>query len=311
MFRNSKLEIRNSQDIFSASKNILSYWLPVDVYIGGDEHNTLHLLYSRFIYQFLHDIGVVPKDYSEPYYKRISHGVILGADGQRMSKSRGNIISPDKKWEQWGVDALRMYLMFMGPFEGTMAWNESALKGVVRFLEKFARFTEKSTKNIPEGKNKAIKVAVNKLIKKVTEDIDSFQYNTAIAAMMKAVNKLKVKSQKLKVEDLGVLVRLIAPFAPYLAEELWCRVLGNKFSVHQQLWPTYDKRLLVDDMSTIVVQVNGRLRARIDIESSIASDKDTIILTAKQNVRIKRYLTGKKIRRIVFVPGRLINFVVK
>jgi len=306
---NSK-KIEDSQDIFSASKNILSYWLPVDVYIGGDEHNTLHLLYSRFIYQFLHDIGVVPKDYPEPYYKRVSHGVILGADGRRMSKSRGNIISPDKKWEQWGVDALRMYLMFMGPFEGTMAWNEDALKGVVRFLGKFQRFVKKSAKNTPKGENKTAKVVINRLIKKVTEDIDSFQYNTAIAAMMKTVNKL-VKSQELKIEDLGVLVRLIAPFAPYLAEELWCEVLENKFSVHQQLWPTYDKRLLVSDMSTIVVQVNGRLRAKIDIESNIANDKDVVILTAKQNLRIKRYLAGKKIRKIVFVPGRLVNFVVK
>jgi len=292
--------------------------LPVDVYIGGDEHNTLHLLYSRFIYQFLYDIGVVPKDYPEPYYKRVSHGVILGADGQRMSKSRGNIISPDKKWEQWGVDALRMYLMFMGPFEGTMAWNENALKGVVRFLGKFQRFVEKSAKNTPEGENKAAKVVVNKLVKKVTEDIDSFQYNTAIAAMMKTVNKFSIFNPpageagfQFSKEDLGVLVRLIAPFAPYLAEELWCGVLGNKFSVHQQLWPTYDKRLLVDNMSTIVVQVNGRLRAKIDIESDIANNKDGVILRAKKNLRIKRYLIGKKIRRVVFVPGRLINFVVK
>jgi len=304
--KNSK-RLENSQNIFSASKNILSYWLPVDVYIGGDEHNTLHLLYSRFIYQFLHDIGIVPKDYPEPYYKRVSHGVILGADGRRMSKSRGNVISPDKKWEQWGVDALRMYLMFMGPFEGTIVWNEDPLKGVVRFLGKFQGFIKKSAKNTPKGKNKAAKVVVNRLIKKVTEDIDSFQYNTAIAAMMKTVKVVKQFSK----EDLGVLVRLIAPFAPYLAEELWCEVLENKFSVHQQPWPTYDKKLLVSDMSTIVVQVNGRLRVKIDIESNIADDKDMIILMAKQNPKIKHYLIGKKIRKVVFVPGRLINFVVK
>jgi len=313
-FQNSK-RFRNSQDIFSVSKNILSYWLPVDVYIGGDEHNTLHLLYSRFIYQFLHDIGAVPKGCPEPYYKRISHGVILGTDGQRMSKSRGNIISPDKKWGQWGVDALRMYLMFIGPFEGTMAWNENALKGVARFLEKFTKLIAAkdslSLSRTDRVGSLKVKTLINKLIKKVSNDIDRFQYNTAIAAMMETINKLEVKSQKLKIEDLGVLVRLLAPFAPYLAEELWCEVLGNKFSVHQQPWPTYNKKLLVSSMSTIVVQMNGRLRAKIDIESDIANDKDEVILRAKQNFRIKRYLVGKKIEKVIFVPGRLVNFVVK
>ncbi|PIS15069.1 leucine--tRNA ligase [Candidatus Shapirobacteria bacterium CG09_land_8_20_14_0_10_38_17] len=325
----SKVQSPKSKNIFVINKNVLDYWLPVDIYIGGDEHNTLHLLYSRFIYQFLYDIGAVPKDYPEPYYKRISHGVILGADGQRMSKSRGNIINPDKKWEQWGVDALRMYLMFIGPFEGTMVWNENALKGVARFLDRFKNIVLWSAKfkESPPVTDKDFLVVLNKTIKKVGSDLDNFGFNTAIASLMKLVNYLyesninpnnKLITNKkvppafiLSKENLERLIKLIAPFAPYLAEELWCEVLGNKFSVHQQTWPTYNKYLLEEKMNTIVVQVNGRLRAKIDIERSIANDKDAVILRAKKNSKIKRYLVGKKIRKVFFVSGHLINFVVE
>ena len=287
----------------------------MDIYIGGDEHNTLHLLYSRFIYQFLWDIGAVPSRVSEPYHRRISHGVILGPDGQRMSKSRGNVINPDEKWRQWGVDALRLYWMFIGPFEGTMAWNENALGGTAKFLEKFERLVRQSVESTPAKQESSLrreqkKRLLNRLIQKVSDDIDDLQYNTAVAAMMETVKKLRAARQRLTKEEAGILVRLIAPFAPYLAEELWCTVLGNEFSVHQQSWPTYDKRFLKSNTSTIVVQVDGRLRSKIDIDSNSADNKDMVILRAKQDLKIKRHLAGRKIKKVIFVPRRLVNFVV-
>ena len=168
----------------------LRYWMPVDVYIGGDEHNTLHLLYSRFIYLFLHDLGVVPPEYPEPYLKRLSHGVILGPDGLRMSKTRGNVIVPQEYVEKYGADSLRIYLLFMGPFDATMAWNERALLGVKRFLDRFARFVGDHAGRGQESGSR-VKAAINRLGKEVAEDTVSFKYNTAIAHMMETLNKLQ------------------------------------------------------------------------------------------------------------------------
>ena len=307
------LDIDFSQNIFKKNKKILDYWLPVDVYIGGDEHNTLHLLYSRFIYQFLNDIGVVPKNKLEPYSKRISHGVILGMDGQKMSKSRGNVINPDDKWQKYGVDALRMYLMFMGPFEATMAWNENAFKGVVRFLDRFQTMIKNQInekRKVVKKDKEEINILINKLIKKVGEDIDNFHYNTAIAAMMKTLNEIERQKWLLTKQQSADLVKLLAPFAPYSAEELWCKVLRRDFSVHQKSWPEWKKELLEEKMITIIVQVNGHLRGKIDVESNIAEQKDKVILKAKENERTKNYLKDKKIKKIIFVPSRVINFVV-
>lgn len=298
-----------SKNIFEQSENILKYWLPVDLYIGGDEHNTLHLLYSRFIYQFLYDLGVVPQEYSEPYYRRISHGVILGSDGQRMSKSRGNVINPDDKWRQYGVDVLRAYLMFMGPFEATIAWNENALKGVERFLVRFKSLLENQ---IGSGGNEdaRAKRLVHRLTVKVSSDIDKFSYNTAIAAMMEALNNILGDDLFLTKEDWGILVRLLAPFTPYLAEELWCQVLKKKFSVHQQPWPTPQKEYLKTSKSTIIVQINGRLRGKIDVENKTSMDKDRVILLAREKTAAKNFLSGREIKKVIFVPGKLINFVI-
>ncbi|MDD5073996.1 MAG: leucine--tRNA ligase [Candidatus Shapirobacteria bacterium] len=305
----SKVQSPKSENIFKQSKNILKYWLPVDLYIGGDEHNTLHLLYSRFIYQFLYDLAVVPKEYPEPYYRRVSHGVILGNDGQRMSKSRGNVINPDDKWKQYGVDVLRTYLMFMGPFEATMAWNENALKGVERFLVRFKNLVENQA-GFDNKENDQTKQLVHQLIAKVSADIDSFGYNTAIAAMMKTLNSILDKKLLLTKENWGNLIKLLAPFAPYLAEELWCRVLENEFSVHQQSWPTPQKRYLEAEKSTIIVQINGRLRGKIDIKNNILIDKDKIISLVEKNSVVKKHLSGKKIKKVIFIPKKLVNFVV-
>lgn len=306
--KTKKQKLKNN-NIFEQNKNILKQWLPVDVYIGGDEHNTLHLLYSRFIYQFLYDLGVVPKRHPEPYYRRFSHGVILGSDGQKMSKSQGNVVNPDDKWQKWGVDTLRTYLMFMGPFEATMAWNENALKGIARFLVRFKNLIEDQTKSNKET-SKEGKRLLNKLIFKVSRDIDDFGYNTAIAAMMEALNSLNDNKVALGREELRSLIKLIAPFAPYLAEELWCRSLGETFSVHEQNWPKAQREYLETEKNTIIVQVNGRLKGKVDIEREISIDKDRVVLLVKENANVKKCLLGKEVKKTIFVPGKLVNFVV-
>ena len=301
----------------------LNYWMPVDVYFGGAEHTTLHLLYSRFWHKFLNDIGVVPG--KEPYQKRVTHGVVLGPDGQKMSKSRGNVINPDEVWQKHGVDALRTYLMFMGPYEGTTAWNDNALQGVARFLKRFEEFIAKSLNNqMSKSPNRKAKVALNKLIKKVSEDIDNCSFNTAIAAMMEFLNQWSVTSDQWSVEELKKLVQLIAPFAPYLAEELWSQLhrppacpSGRRAtdrrpltSVHLSSWPKPDPRYLVDEEVEIIVQVNGKLRAMIKVAADQASDQKIVEDLAKKATKVVRYLEGKKIKKVIFIPNKLINFVV-
>jgi len=310
---NSKFKIQNSkQNIFEENKNILGYWLPVDVYVGGDEHNTLHLLYSRFTYQFLWDLGVVPKEYPEPYYKRLSHGVILGPDNQRMSKSRGNVINPDEVVEAFGADALRIYLVFMGPFESTMAWSQESLEGCFRFLKRVWRLGSEMDKGDKKNqKDKNLERRLNQTIKKVGEDIEKMKFNTATAAMMELLNEMDKGDQKDKV-DKGTIEKfllLLAPFAPYITEELWKR-LGNKFSVHQQRWPKYDRDLISEEVVTIAVQVNGKLRATIEVGSKKCEAGEEVGEIARENDKVKKYLEGREIRKIVFVPGKLINFVV-
>ncbi len=339
------LKCKNAGDIFSENIELLRYWLPVDIYIGGDEHNTLHLLYSRFIYQFLWDIGVLPKDSPEPYYRRISHGVILGPDGQRMSKSRGNVIVPGKICAKYGVDTVRTYMMFMGPFEATMIWNDNALKGVERFLNKFRNLIVGNSKletrnsklasrqggqiqNSNDQNLNQVKAAINQLVKKVTEDIDTFRFNTAIAAMMEAVNSLTVflgggrmDSSEADDEDKKILIRLVAPFAPYLAEELW-QDLGEKGSVHASKWPQAELEFLIEDEVEIVVQVNGKLRSRIKIPNPKIQIPNKFQISnfkiqkeveekAKKDPKAAGYLAGKKIIKTIYVPGKLVNFVVK
>jgi leucyl-tRNA synthetase len=197
----------------------------------------------------------------------------------------------------------------MGPFEATMAWNENALKGVERFLVRFKNLI-KSQIGLDGKRDDQAKRLVHQLIVKVSGDIDTFGYNTAIAAMMETLNSILDKKLLLTKEDLGILIRLLAPFAPYLAEELWCRVLKNEFSVHQQPWPTSQEKYLKTEKSTIIVQINGRLRGKIDIENDIAIDKDKVILLVKEEPMVKKQLNGKKIKRVIFVPQKLVNFVV-
>lgn len=286
-----------------ASKKISSKWLPVDVYIGGDEHNTLHLLYSRFIYQFLYDLGVVPT--SEPYHKRTSHGVILGPDNQRMSKSKGNVIIPETVADKYGVDVLRMYLMFIGPFDGTMAWNEKTLMGVKRFLDRFEKFvTEQIKNNFASTDDNGL--IINKTIKGVGDDLENFGYNTAIAKLMECLNSLKSANK----DEIKVLIKLIAPLAPYLAEELWSQV-GEEGSVHVSEWPKYDETRLVSDSIQIPVAVNGKVRDQISVDRSQISDQKIILEMAKNTEKMKEWLAGKTVIKEIYVEGKMVNLVIK
>jgi leucyl-tRNA synthetase len=291
-----------------ADMDKLKKWMPVDVYIGGDEHNTLHLLYSRFIYQFLHDIGVVPKEYPEPYAKRVSHGVILGPDGQRMSKSRGNVIIPDKLYEEHGVDALRVYLMFIGPFDGVMAWNERALKGVRRFLERFEKLISKD--KLAEVSSQEVKVLVNRTVKKVSEGLDNFSFNTGVAALMELLNGLEKKKEELGQEEAKSLVKLLAVYAPYLSEELWER-LGAEGSVHWSVWPKWEEKYLRLEKMEIPVSVNGKVRGRIEVESGQVDDEKVVLKMAKEEETVKEWLKDKKVVKEFYVAGRMVNLVVK
>ena len=307
------IDPRNDKALIDLKK--ARYWLPVDVYVGGDEHNTLHLLYSRFTYQFLWDIGAVPKKDVEPYIKRVSHGVILGPDGQRMSKSRGNVINPDEIVEAFGADALRVYLMFMGPFEATMAWSQEAMEGCYRFLKRVWNLVTNQKWRIGSGeldeKAGSVKLErkLNQTIKKVGEDIANMRFNTAVAAMMEFINSWQ-DSQGMAKEDISKFLQILAPFAPFITEELWGR-LGFDLSIHNSEWPKYEPSLIEEEMVTIVVQVNGKLRDTIEIQNSRkAKIRKEIEKRARESERVQKYLEGREIKKVVFVSGKLINFVI-
>lgn len=301
-------------DAVIASQELMKYWGPVDVYIGGDEHNVLHLLYSRFIYKFLWDLGAVPKEIPEPYFKRLSHGVILGPDNQRMSKSKGNVIVPEVVADKYGVDVVRMYLMFMGPFDATMAWNENTLMGVKRFLDRLTKFYEESKKNIDQSNEDnfpIFRVKLNKAIKKMTEDYDQFKYNTAIAQMMELLNDIsEMKGLIVSKESLNKIIKLLAPIAPYMSEEWWSWFNEDGKSVYSQEWPKFDENFLTESTIKIAVAINGKVRDEIEIETAIKNDKEAVEAIALNSDRIKIWLVDKEIKKQIYVPGRMVNLVV-
>jgi leucyl-tRNA synthetase len=301
----------NSERLADLEK--LRYWLPVDVYIGGDEHNTLHLLYSRFIYQFLYDIGVAPPEDPEPYRKRLSHGVILGLDGARMSKSRGNVILPDELVARYGADVLRTYLMFMGPFDATMAWNQRTMQGVRRFLERFERFVASSLlSGLPaqggrEAAAEELPPMIHRLIQGVTGDLEAFKFNTAVAKLMEGLNWAAASARLPGEKELQVWIRLLAPFAPFTAEALWKRS-GASGSVHSAAWPAYDPELAREELLEIPVQVNGKLRATLMIRRDEPEAEVTARAAALEPV--KRYLSAGEVSKVVYIQDRTVNFVV-
>jgi leucyl-tRNA synthetase len=297
-----------------ADMDKLRYWMPVDVYLGGDEHNTLHLLYSRFIYQFLHDLGVVPAEYPEPYIKRLSHGVILGTDGQRMSKSRGNVIVPQEYVEKYGADPLRVYLLFLGPYDATMAWNERALLGVKRFLDRFSRFVRDHAGRSQES-GMRVKAAINRLGKEVADDTASFKYNTAIAHMMETLNRLQElvesddhQDETVSDQELRAFSQILAPYAPFTAESCW-QMSGGENSVHNTQWPDYDPSLELEELVTIAIQVNGKLRGTVDVPHQTTEAE--IRYLAESQPGIAKFLMDRSITKVIYVPMRTMNFVVK
>ncbi|MGB9911596.1 MAG: leucine--tRNA ligase [Microgenomates group bacterium] len=285
----------------------LKYWLPVDIYLGGGEHTTLHLLYSRFWHKFLYDIGVVP--YPEPYQARRQHGVILGEDGEKMSKSRGNVVNPDEVVEKFGADTLRTYLCFMGPYDATMPWSYQGLEGVWRFLNRIWRIYQQ-TEKIADKTSEELVTPFHQTIKKVTEDINRLAHNTAISALMEFLNLWQKPKMVLSKKEAGEFLKLLSPFAPYLTEEIWVEILRNEFSIHQQPWPKYDPYLIVEKEVVVVIQVNGKVRGQIKIESEKAKIQSEVEKLAKNEPGVVKYFVGKEIRKVIFIPGKLINFVV-
>ena len=287
-----------------ASREAMDYWSPVDWYNGGMEHTTLHLLYSRFWHKFLYDIGVVPTP--EPYAKRTSHGMILGENGEKMSKSRGNVVNPDDMVNEYGADTLRLYEMFIGDFEKAAPWNTSSIKGCRRFLERF--WALQDTVSGGDELSPRLESAFHKTIKKVGGDIECLKFNTAIAAMMALMNDISEAGSVTRGE-LKILTILLNPFAPHITEEVWDRQkLGEGF-VAQQKWPEYDESKCRDDTVEIAVQVNGKVRARLMVDAGI--DHQAAVEKAEAVSKVATEIEGKRIVKEIYVPRKLVNIVAK
>ena len=283
------------------SKEAETYWDPVDWYNGGMEHTTLHLLYSRFWHKFLYDIGVVPT--KEPYQKRTSHGMILGQNGEKMSKSRGNVVNPDEIVDQYGADTMRLYEMFIGDFEKAAPWNSDSIKGCKRFLERYWNLQTMVTPE--ETYSNDLETLMHQTIQKVTEDIDQLKCNTAIAALMTLLNKVYDKGSITRGE-LRTLTVLLNPFAPHVTEEMW-EVEQFGGMVHEAQWPAFDPAKTKEDTVEIVLQVLGKVRSRMTISAD--TPKEEVLAAAKADSKIAALLEGKTIKKEIYVPGKLVNFV--
>ncbi len=283
------------------------YWMPVDLYIGGSEHAVLHLLYSRFWHKVLFDAGVVSTP--EPFKKLVHQGIVLGEDNQKMSKSRGNVVNPDEMIDQFGADAVRLYEMFMGPLESMKPWSTRGVEGITRFLDRVWRLMigEDGTLSMAVTEGEATpehQRLLHYTIKKVTDDIEALRFNTAISQMMVFTNDMTKLGQRPR-QLLEPFVLLLLPFAPHLCEELWER-LGQRSSAGQQAWPRFDAALVVSDRLTIPIQVNGRLRGKLEIDAG--TSRDQVELLAKKHVA--EWLQGKEPKKVIYVEKKLINFVV-
>ena len=285
-----------------ADREKLDYWMPVDWYNGGMEHVTRHLIYSRFWYKFLYDIGEV--SHPEPYAKRTAQGLILGPDGDKMSKSKGNVVDPNKVVDEYGADVLRVYILFMGDYASAAPWSENSVKGCKRFLDRVAGMAD-IVKG--EGVTAKLESAFHKTIKKVTSDIEELKFNTAIAAMMTLANDIYDNGSLTK-DELMTFVKLLCPFAPHLCEELWESLGGHGFCSLAE-WPKYDEAKTVDSTVEIAIQVNGKLRGTIMIDAD--AQKDDALALVKNDEKIKPFIEGKTIIKEIFVPKKLVNIVVK
>ena len=276
--------------------------MPLDVYFGGAEHTLGHTLYARFFTKFFHDIGLVK--FEEFAKKRIQHGVILGPDGYRMSKSRGNVVNPDDVVNDYGADTVRLYLSFMMPYEATAPWNPAAISGVYRFLKRIWQLRDKV---VEKPLSKEDQVWRSKTVKKVGKDLNTIKFNTAVATLMEWLNYLSAK-EKVSTIEYKTMLLLLAPFAPHMAEELWHQ-MGEKESIHVSAWPSFDEEFLREDTVTIVVQVNGKVRDNLQVSVEEMS-QDSVEKLARKGKKTAKYLQGAAVKKVIYVPGKLINFVI-
>lgn len=284
-----------------ANRNKLDYWLPVDIYLGGAEHTTLHLLYSRFWHKFLYDLDLVPSN--EPYKARRQHGMILAENGEKMSKSRGNVINPDDLITRFGLDALRVYLAFMGPYDQTMPWSTAGVEGSRRFLNRVWKLISSS---VSDTSSEKLRILLQKTIQKVGSDIDELKNNTSVAALMSFIKEWESSSETLTPVDAKDFLIILAPFAPHIAEELWF-VLGEEFSIHNQSWPAIDKKLIAQGEVTVAIQVNGKTKGTIAAEKDLSE----AVLIEKARGVVGKHLEDKQIIKEIVVPNKVVNFVVK
>ncbi|MDI6717960.1 MAG: leucine--tRNA ligase [Patescibacteria group bacterium] len=289
---------KNSKHFADSEK--LKKWLPVDMYIGGAEHTVLHLLYSRFFTKALFDMKLL--NFSEPFSILRHQGMILGPDGQKMSKSKGNVIDPDDLVKKFGVDSVRIYLAFMGPYDQGGLWQLNGIVGVRRFLQKIWTIKFKL-----RTENKELAILLNKTIKKVGEDIKEFKFNTAVSSLMILLGETE-KSKEISKNNFETLLKLLAPFAPYLSEEVWRNVLKNKKSIHLERWPKYNPKTIIAEKFDLIIQVNGKFRDKISVSMGI--EKDTAQKLALKSEKIKNFINNQSIKKTIFVPGKLINIVI-
>lgn len=281
-----------------AGKEMIKKWLPVDLYVGGAEHTVLHLLYSRFFTKVLHKLGYI--DFDEPFLKMRHQGIILAEDGNKMSKSKGNVVNPDSVVKEYGADALRMFEMFMGPLEDAKPWNTKGIIGISRFLERVWKIK-------PAAKaEKELEILLHKTIKKVSEDIENLKFNTAISALMILVNELN-GGERISKEQYETFLILLAPFAPFMTEELWSR-LGHDKSIFTEQWPEYDKNLIKEDTIQMPVQINGKVRAVLSVSADISEEEAQ--KQALADAAVQKWLEGKEPKKVLFVKGRLVNIVI-
>jgi leucyl-tRNA synthetase len=284
----------------------LKYWMPVDLYNGGMEHTTLHLLYSRFWYKFLSDIKVVPGN--EPYARRHSHGMVLAEGGVKMSKSKGNVINPDKIVDEFGADTLRMYEMFMGPFEDAISWDTNGVRGVKRFIDKVWKYYNNLINNYDEETSDKAKNILNVTIRKVDKDIDNFRFNTSVSQMMVFMNFITRNDINIAKKDAKDFLKVLYPFAPHITEELWSR-MGERKSISLENWPNTNIKVNASKLN-IPVMINGKKRALLVIDASNKLSNDEIKEIALLDENVKRHVADKKIKKVIYIPGKIVSLVV-
>lgn len=304
------LDAHNESQAFDPK--IAAKWMPLEIYIGGAEHTLGHALYSRFVTMFFHDLGLI--DFDEYAKRRVHHGLILGTDGQKMSKSKGNVVNPDEEVKRYGSDAIRTYLAFLGPIDIVAPWDPNGVNGVYHFLERVWYLFDKVEEGVEMAKKDLFQM--HKTIKKVTEDLEVLKNNTAVAALMEWLNYLS-KKEKVSKEEYKTFLKLLAPLAPHITEELWA-MLGENYSIHQQSWPEFAKENLEEEEVTVVVQINGKVRDNLLIQKDIAKDSKVVEKMARELPKVAKYLDGKEVKKTVYIPVKMsgapanavINFVV-